>query len=429
MNIEIKNGYIIIPQQNKISVQKGDIFIHNGNIEYRKNFKQPNKIINVKNRVIFPGLVNAHHHIYSCLSKGIHAKTPFQNFEGILKNLWWKLDRALLEDDVKLSAVLTLQDCIRNGVTTIFDHHISSNFVENSLNTLAGVFENFGLNGVLCFEISNRNGNEIFQKSLNENIRFIKTEKPNSLKGIVGLHASFTLGNENLQEIKDKIENFPIHIHVAEDKIDEIQCMDKYNQTVIERLESFDLLHQNSILVHCSNISNNEIEILKNKKLYAIQTIDSNMNNALNIADISRFINEGIKVTVGTDGMSSNILKSFKNSFLFTRYQNQDPDIGFAEMEAMLLNSYKLKKAFGFPIGIIENEPADIVIVDYKPATPFNENTFLSHFIYGITESKAQWVIKKGKILLDNFKLQTTNRYDDLINNAVEISKKMFKRF
>ncbi|MCK4339894.1 MAG: chlorohydrolase, partial [Candidatus Cloacimonetes bacterium] len=121
MNIEIKNGYIIIPQQNKISVQKGDIFIHNGNIEYRKNFKQPNKIINVKNRVIFPGLVNAHHHIYSCLSKGIHAKTPFQNFEGILKNLWWKLDRALLEDDVKLSAVLTLQDCIRNGVTTIFD--------------------------------------------------------------------------------------------------------------------------------------------------------------------------------------------------------------------------------------------------------------------------------------------------------------------
>ncbi|MCK4358537.1 MAG: amidohydrolase family protein [Candidatus Cloacimonetes bacterium] len=429
MNIEIRNGYLIFPREDRILIEKKNIYIHKGIIKYNKTFSKTDRVIDVKNRVIFPGLVNAHHHIYSCLSKGIPVKTPFKNFEGILKNLWWKLDKALLEEDVTLSTVLTLQDCIRNGVTTIFDHHISTNFVENSLNTLAEVFENFGLNGALCFEISNRNGNEIFQKSLKENIRFIKKKKPNSLKGMIGLHASFTLDNENLKEIKDKTENFPIHIHIAEDKIDEIQCKEKYNQTVIERLENFDLLRQNSLLVHCSNIANNEIEILKNEKLFIVQTIDSNMNNALNIANISKLIKNGIKTTVGTDGMSSNILKSFKNSFLFTKYQNQDPDIGFFEMKAMLLNSYKLKKAFGFPIGVLEDEPADIVIFDYKPATPLNENTFISHFIYGITESQAQWVIKKGKILLDNFKLQITNQYDDLIDNATRITKKMFKRF
>lgn len=429
MNIEIKNGYLIFPQEDRILVDKKNIYIKNGIVKYNKTFHKIDKVIDAKNRVILPGLVNAHHHIYSYLSKGIPAKTPFKDFVGTLSSLWWKLDRVLLEDDVKLSTVLTLQDCIRNGVTTIFDHHISANFIENSLDTIAKVFENFGLNGILCFEISNRNGNEVFQKSLKENIRFIKNAKSTLLKGMVGLHALFTLDNENLKEISKKTEDFPIHIHIAEGKIDEIQCKEKYNQTVIERLEIFNLLRKNSLLVHCSNISNKEIEILKHKKLFVVQTIDSNMNNALNIANISRFINEGIKVTVGTDGMSSNILKSYKNSFLFAKYQNHNPDIGFTEMETMFLNSYKLKKAYGFPVGILENEPADIAVFDYKPATPFNEDTFLAHFIYGITESQARWVIRGDNILLDNFRLKLIDKYDEIIGHSIEISKKMFRRF
>jgi len=429
MNIEIKNGYLIIPQKDKIFVEKKDIFIQDNIIKYTKPFIKSDKIIDAENCVIFPGLVNAHHHIYSCLSKGIPAKTPFKDFIGTLSNLWWKLDRALLQDDVKLSTVLTLQDCIRNGVTTVFDHHISANYIEGSLDTMAEVFENFGLNGVLCFEISNRNGNEVFQKSLKENIRFIKKKKPNSIKGMVGLHALFTLDDENLKEISQKTEGFPIHIHIAEGKIDETDCQKKYKKSIIERLESFDLLRSNSLLIHCNNISNDEIEILKNMKLYIVQTIDSNMNNALNVANISKLINAGLPVTVGTDGMSSNILKSYKNSFLFAKYQNQNPDIGFTEMEAMFLNSYKLKKAYGFPVGILENEPADIAVFDYKPATPFNEDTFLSHFIYGITESQARWVIKGDNILLDNFRLKSIDKYDEIISHSIEISKKMFGRF
>lgn len=448
MNIEIRNGYLIIPQKDKIFVEKKDIFIQDNIIKYTKLFIKSDKIIDAENCVIFPGLVNAHHHIYSYLSKGIPAKTPFKDFIGTLSNLWWKLDRALLEDDVRLSTILTLQDCLRNGVTTIFDHHISANYIEGSLDTMAEVFENFGLNGVLCFEISNRNGNEVFQKSLKENIRFIKNNESTLLKGMVGIHASFTLDNENLKVISQKTEDFPIHIHIAEGKIDEMDCQKKYKKSIIERLESFGLLRPDSLLIHCSNLSvlrspdnprfnregtkdeiDEEINILQNRNIYLVQAVDSNMNNALNIANISKLINAGLPVTVGTDGMGSNILKSYKNSFLFTKYQNQNPDIGFTEMEAMFLNSYKLKKAYGFPVGILENEPADIAVFDYKPATPFNEDTFLAHFIYGITESQARWVIKGDAILLDNFRLKSIDKYDEIISHSIEISKKMFDRF
>ncbi|MBC8384423.1 MAG: amidohydrolase family protein [Candidatus Cloacimonetes bacterium] len=430
MNIEIKNGYLIIPEDDNIRVIKKDVFVEDGILKLEKTFQIFDKIIDAENRIILPGMVNAHHHIYSCLSKGIPAKTPFKDFLGTLENLWWKLDRALDKESILLSTVLTLQDCIRNGVTTVFDHHISANFIENSLDVMADVFTDFGLNGVLCFETSNRNGKDIFLRSLNENIRFLKkNEKSENLKGMIGLHALLTLDDQNLKTINQKAAGLPIHCHIAEDEIDEILSLEKYGKSVIERLEEFDLLRNNSLLIHASNISEKEMEILKNKNIFLVQAIDSNMNNALNIANISTLIKNGIKTTVGTDGMTSNIFKELKNSFLFTKFQNQNPDIGFPEMLSLFLDSFKLKKAFGFPLGVLENEPADLVIFDYIPATPFYENTFWGHFIYGITESQARWVIKGDEILLDDYKLDLPDKFNDLIENRIEISKNLFGRF
>ncbi len=430
MNIEIKNGYLIIPKENSFKVEKNDIFIQDGILKYKKKFEKADKTIDAGNQVIFPGLVNAHHHIYSCLSKGIPAKTPFKDFLGTLENLWWKLDRALDKESVQLSTVLTLQDCVKSGVTTVFDHHISANYIENSLDTMGDVFSDFGLNGVLCFETSNRNGKEVFEKSLAENIRFHqKNQNSKNLKGMMGLHALLTLDEQNLEEINRKTGNLPIHCHIAEGEIDEIQSKEKYGKSVIERLEEFDLLRKNSLLIHASNISKKEIDILKEKDVFIAQAIDSNMNNALNIANISKIIDSGIKTTAGTDGMTSNILKALKNSFLFTKYQNKNPDIGFPEMMSLLLDSFQLKTTFGFPLGILKNEPADLVIFDYVPATPFDENTFWGHFIYGITESQARWVIKGNAILLDDFRLHLTKKYDDLIRNRIGISERLFERF
>ncbi len=420
----------MIPKDNSVQVDKRDIYIEAGILKFKKSFDKTDRIIDAENRVIFPGLVNAHHHIYSCLSKGIPAETPFKDFLGTLENLWWKLDRALDMESVQLSTLLTLQDCIRNGVTTVFDHHISANFIENSLDVMADVFESFGLNGVLCFETSNRNGEEVFEKSLEENIRFCrKHQNSGNLKGMIGLHALLTLDNQNLEKISQRTESSPIHCHIAEGEIDEIQSTEKYGKSVIERLEQFDLLRKNSLLIHASNISEKEMEILKEKDIFITQAIDSNMNNALNIANISKLIDSGIKTTVGTDGMTSNILKAFKNSFLFTKFQNKNPDIGFPEMKSLFLNSFKLKTSFGFPLGVLENEPADIVIFDYVPATPFDENTFLGHFIYGITESQARWVIKGDDIMLDDFQMNLTKKYDELIYNRIGISERLFERF
>jgi cytosine/adenosine deaminase-related metal-dependent hydrolase len=427
MNIIIQGGYLIIPKEETVLVEKRNIYIKNGKVFYTKPFEKADRIIDATNKIIFPGLTNAHHHIYSTLSKGIPCDVPFNDFIGNLKNLWWTLDHSLNKEDMILSSAIACKDSIKHGVTTIFDHHISG-YTENALSDMEEVFDAYGISGTLCFELSDRNGNDFFQRSLDENIRFAKAQKDKSVQGMIGLHASFTLSDESLQKIADESEDFPVHVHVAEGEIDGVQCKEKYGKGLIERFDSFGLVRNNSLYIHCSNLTEKDLEILKKRDIFIAQAVDSNMNNGLNVGNISNFILEGIKTTVGTDGMHPSTMKALKNSNIFTKYLNKNCDLGYPEMNALFLNNFKLKKAFGIPLGISEEEQADIAIFDYEPATPFDTNQFMGHFIFGITESRCQYVIKNDEILLDDYHV-TKDLYNDLFERSEEISKAMFKRF
>lgn len=428
MNIKIKNGWLIIPTAQDFEIRQGDLFIIDGKISLADNKAVIAREIDAGNRIILPAMVNAHHHIYSTLSRGIPCQVPFHDFLGNLKQLWWTLDRSLNKEDIILSTALAMQDSLKHGVTTIFDHHISGEFITGSLETMARVFQAYNVCGSLAFEISDRNGTEFFQQSLQENIAFTEKNPVADVKGMIGLHASFTLSPESLQVISRSTGNIPIHVHVAEDIYDVIHCQKHYNMGLIERFDSHDLLRDNSLLIHCSNLSEKEVDILRNRNIFVVQAVDSNLNNALNVGDISSFINHGIKTTIGTDGMTSSILKAQKNSFLLHKYLQKSPDTGFNEMKALILNGYKLKEACGFPLGIREGEIADLAVLDYIPRTRFDESTFLGHYIYGITESRVKYVIKFGQILLDDFRL-TINPYQEYLERAEEISAALFRRF
>ncbi len=427
MNIKIKDAFIVKPEKNSVSVDQKNVFIQDGKIFFQPPFRQADREIEAKGKIILPALVNAHHHIYSTLSKGVPCEVPFQNFLGNLKNLWWTLDHSLTKEDMILSTAIAAEDSIKNGVTTICDHHISG-YTENALSDMANILEKYGISGTLAFELSDRNGKEFFEKSLQENIRFAEFQKNSDIKGMIGLHASFTLADESLKMIADKTSSYPIHVHIAEGEIDGKLCRQKYNKTLIERFEDFGLIRPNSLLIHCSNLTPKDLEILQKQQIFIVQAIDSNLNNGLNVGNISSFIQKKLNVTVGTDGMHSNILKAMKNSLIFTKYQNQTPDIGYPEIKQLLLNNYKLKQELGFPLGLKAGETADLAIFDYQPMTLFNDEKFWDHFIFGITESRCQYVIKNDRILLDNFRLQN-QFYQELFARSQEISQKMFKRF
>ncbi|MDP8220106.1 MAG: amidohydrolase family protein [Candidatus Stygibacter frigidus] len=428
MNYLIKGGYVIYPEEGGCGVKKQDLYVINGKVRYTAGNDKVDREIDCKGKIDMPGLVNAHHHIYSTLSKGIPCKVPFKDFLGNLENLWWTLDRALDKESVQLSTVLTMEDCIKQGVTTVFDHHISTSYIRGSLKSMADIFESFRIQGVLAFEMSDRNGKAIFEESLQENLEFARQQSGKSVQGMLGLHASFTLSDESLHQIAESSGELPIHIHVSEDILDTRETMDKYNLFIIERLKKHGLLRKNSLLVHCSNLTKSDWKKLHDEDIWIVQAVDSNQNNGLNVANIHDLTVRELRVTVGTDGMSSNIMKSFKNSYIFCKYQNGSADVGYSEMSGLLKNSYALKQAYGYDLGILEDDAADLAIFDYVPATPFDSDSFLGHFIFGITESQAQYVIKGDKILLDNYQV-TLDPYADLKERSEEISKKLFERF
>jgi len=88
--------------------------------------------------LILPGLVNLHHHFYSSLARGLDPGAEMRDFPEILDRLWWRLDRALDPDTVRLSALLAAAECVRWGCTTVFDHHASPSCIDGSLDVLAG---------------------------------------------------------------------------------------------------------------------------------------------------------------------------------------------------------------------------------------------------------------------------------------------------
>ncbi len=431
MNFKIKNARLLIPSGESFVVKEKDFYVIDSKIKYDidESKKKIDKTIDVKGAVVMPGLVNAHHHIYSTLSKGLAVEGPLKDFNGTLEKLWWKLDRVLEKEDVISSTKITVEDCIKQGVSTVFDHHISVPFIKGSLDEMRKVFEDYGLNSVLAFEISDRNGYEIFKESLDENYDYYLKNKNNPLsKGTIGIHASFTVSDKSLKEIKDTVKDAPIHMHVAEAKEDVNATIEMSGLSVVERLEKFKLLNDLSLIVHGNILSDKEISILENKNLFVIHNPDSNMNNALKIRNISKTLDHDITLTIGTDGMTSNMLKSFKNAFLLNRYINQDPDTGWGEALKFLVNSYKIKDAYGFDMGLNENDKADFIVFDYIPYTTFDNNTFLGHFLFGLTESRVKYFIKEDKLLLDDFKL-TKKEDNNFYTKTLKESKELFKRF
>ena len=214
-------------------------------------------VIDCSGKLVTKSFACGHHHVYSALARGMHApkKNP-ENFYEILKYIWWTLDKCLDREMIEYSALATAIACAKNGVTFVIDHHASPFAIYDSLKIIAEAFEKVGVSHLLCYEISDRDGEEIAERGLNETDSYLQKHQ-----GLVGLHASFTVKDSTLQKSVElmKLFNSGIHIHVAEDLFDQDHCFENYDKRVIERLSEAGVLDSSkTILGHCLHLRNFE---------------------------------------------------------------------------------------------------------------------------------------------------------------------------
>lgn len=395
----------------------GDIIINDGVItkirskSFQSFQKNPTKVgkdsFNAFGRVATVPLVNFHDHIYSRLAKGLPLQGDFGNFQNILHNLWWKLDRKLDSEMITVSAQMAALESIHNGVTYIFDHHSSQDQIEGSLSTIRNALFHFGLRGVLCFEATDRNGSEKAVNGLIENKNFFTSQLDGDFHGMLGLHASFTLSDDLLAEAHNLQKQFDlgIHIHVAEDESDNRLSMEYAGALPIRRLKKFKLLNDKSILVHGVHLKGKDLIKISEAESALAFCPDSNLNNSVGLPQFGE-IPKSIPFLVGTDGMHSNLARSIKQIFLLSRGQENNFDKATAIVKKIYFDQLTfVKKYFADFPSLIEGDRADIILWDYIPPTPISRENFWGHFIYGILEYPVRCVLQNGRFLLKEFQL------------------------
>ncbi len=394
------------------------------------------EIMDAKGQWVMPGNICAHTHFYGAYARGmgIPGEPPI-DFPAILTRLWWNLDKALDRDAVRASALVCLVDAIKHGTTTLVDHHASPNAIEGSLDLIAEAMTTAGLRGVLCYEVTDRDGMDKAEAGIAENVRFIqKYASHPRIRGTFGLHASLSLSDATLRKCRDVLpDSAGFHIHVAEHEADEQDSLEKYGMCVIPRLNQLGILGAKSIAAHCVHVDDDELAILKETGTWITHQPRSNMNNAVGAMAFDTMISQGQKLCLGNDGFSNVMWEDWKAAYFMHKLVSRDARQANGADIAMIAtqNNARLVETF-FPekqLGqLIVGAQADMIFVNYQPFTPFTDGNLPWHILFGFEASMITTTIVDGVVLMRDRQLLTLDE-TEITRVAMELAPRVWERY
>ena len=370
-------------------------------------------------QLLMPGNICAHTHFYGAFARGLAIPGPApKDFPAILRKLWWPLDKALDEKSVRVSALIHLVDAIKNGTTTLFDHHASPNFIDGSLDVIAEAATESGLRAVLCYEVSDRDGAAKAQAGIRENVRFlqrVQAEQPANgrLSAAFGLHASLTLSDETLDACREaKPDGGGFHIHVAEHESDQEDSLAKSGLRAVPRLVRHGILGPGSIAAHAVHVDSAEINLLAESEAWVPHQPRSNMNNGVGAADVDALLAAGVRVCLGNDGFTQDMWSEWKAAYLMHKVTHRDPRRmnGADVVKMAAYNNAALASSFfpGAPLGEVNvGARADLILVDYHAPTPLSEGNLPWHVLFGFQERMVTTTIVNGEVLMKDRRVLT----------------------
>lgn len=352
----------------------------------------PNDLVTLdcSGMLVMRNLVNAHHHAYSALATGMPMPDPIPvNFLETLRKIWWRLDRALDASMIRSSALVTAVACAKAGCTFAIDHHSSPEVIAGSLDLVSEAFEEVGLHHLLCYEITDRNGKEGARAGLEESRRYLSKRQ-----GLVGLHASFTVEDETLHQAVGLASEYHtgIHVHLAEDAIDESHCRSTWGKSVVERFAGAGVLQlKGNIFAHGIHLNATERRLIAQSDSWLVANYDSNLNNGVGV-----FTGTGLgpKVMLGTDGMHSDMIAASQTAWFTGKgYEPLNLNKVFQRMQMahLYLAAHKFEG----------NSDNNLVVLNYQSPTPVSQANFASHWFYGLRSSFVEYVISDGRLVVD----------------------------
>ncbi len=377
--------------------------------------KKDLKIIDGKNKCAIPGLTNSHTHIPMTLLRGISDDKILQNW---LKEIWAN-EAKLTKEDVYYGSILGCLEMLRFGITSFNEMYFFSEYI-------AKATKEIGLKSVVGFPIIDSGTPECkdLDKLLKMAEKFIKRHKDETtVKPAIAPHAPYTCSKETYircKEISDEY-NMLLHTHISETRYEVVEMENTLKMRPIEYLENIGVLDKNVIAAHCVWITKDEVKKLAKHDVKVSHCPTSNMKLASGgVMPLVEMLNDGVKVSIGTDGPASNnnldILEEMKITSLLHKAHRWDPTVG--DIDTVL------KMAFNSEILGFENN--DIVLLDINAPHLRPVNNIKSNIVYSANGNDVDTVIVGGRVLLENKKFILGDKF---LNNIYKKINKIKEKF
>ncbi|MGN0371273.1 MAG: putative aminohydrolase SsnA [Enterocloster sp.] len=380
--------------------------------DIRKEFPEA-EFVDARGGVIMPAFINTHEHIYSAMARGLSINGYNPNgFLDILDGMWWTIDRHLTNEQTRQSARVTYIDSIKNGVTTVFDHHASFGEIHDSLFAIEDAAKEMGVRTCLCYEISDRDGMDKARESVMENAAWIRhalADDSDMIAGMMGMHAQFTISDETMElAAANKPDEVGYHIHVAEGIEDLHDCLKKHGKRIVDRLMDCNILGSKTLLAHCIYVNPHEMQLIKDTDTMVVHNPESNMGNACGCPPTMEIVHRGILTGLGTDGYTQDMLESYKVANVLHKHHLCDANAAWGEVPQMLFegNAKIANRYFKKQLGVLkEGAAADVIVTDYIPRTPMHAGNVNSHILFGMTGRSVVTTVCNGRVLMKDREL------------------------
>ena len=406
MSILIKNALILSPNTNFVGKQS--ILIEDNIITQISPKIEVNadKTINAEGKIVLPGLINTHTHLSMTLFRGLADDLSLDSW---LNDHIWPMEANLNSEYCYIGALLGAVELIKSGTTTFSDMYF---FMED----VAKAVMDCGIRAVLSYGMIDFGDEEKRKNELGKNLElFEKCNQENGrIKVFLGPHSPYTASEELLLETRKLADkyNMGIHIHVSETKKEINDILDAKGSRPFEYLNQIGFLGPDVLAAHCVWLNDEEIQIIKKHNVKVSHNPCSNMKLASGIAPVMKLIENGICVSIGTDGASSNnnldLIEELKTASLLQKVSTLNPK-ALSSDEAIEMATIKGAEALGLEneIGSIEiGKKADIILIDTNSANMVpNSSSLSSNIIYAANGSNVDTTICDGKILMENKKL------------------------
>jgi len=419
----IKADYLLTMEGDLSVIRDGAVAVRGSDIIDAGTFADisgkytSNKIIDGKNKAVFPGLINTHTHAAMVYFRGLADDLPLM--EWLQNHIWPAEGKWMNEEFVSDAVELACLEMLKAGVTTYCDQY----FYQNAAGK---ILEKIGMRGVLGAGVIDfpftgyaKSVDDYFVNAEN----LISNWKNSELVfPCIAPHAIYTCGPDNYKRANalSAKYNVPIHTHLAETQFEVSQCLERFGKRPVEYLEDIGLLSERLSAAHCVWLADNEIELLARRKVGVAHCIESNLKLASGFSPVPEMLKAGVKVAFGTDGAASNndlsILGEMGTAAKVHKAVSMAPSV-VDSRTALLMATRNGAEILGLGDktgSISPGKKADLVIADLsKPhLTPLYD--IYSHITYCLRPCDIETVMVNGKIVVENRKLITMDEEEIL---------------